>query len=1107
MRKRLFFIILFILMLGTIAYFYINNVFLPIKFKGFVEQKLEEALGRKVSIAQIDFSLIKGLSAKEIRIYKKDSEKELLLDVEKINFSLIIAPLLKEKKVIIPYITISSPVINIERLDDNTFSFFDILEKKNSPLPDEPKEATKKSSPFSFFIRQVNIRLGTINFTDYAQKEIFTETVKNINLSVTISLAKNISFAFSTNIPRTEGSIKASGQLGLSPRKIAARLEAFNLEAGRYFSLHKFTDAFELKNSNIVKADIEVKYQDKQGSANGSFIAEKIDLSNNSIRYQGDIEMPSFILDINDKKYEGKSSATLNIKELAFTGKKISGKVTSSANSFFYDGANAQLSSAISSENFKIALDEEKEIQSSVSIENLVLSGTKDNMNLTAAVKADNFVFSQNPGVMAKGNIIISNFSLEKNKTDLSLRGNVEIKNSQSTFAKNKFSGEVKALNSLLSIKDKKIDLHSDVSVANAIFESAQNISLRAEISLDGLRLRSADNRLELSAAPKIFQSSVGLGEGRNLKGDITFKSFSLNSFANILKINAEALVKDANLTLDKKITFAGYPHIALSCSIDKSDPAKNSYNGALNLSDASVNGVPYLGTVSGIKGSVSFDQNGADTKSLSFSSQGITVETKGSLENFLNPLLDLTATSADIDLDKVKNIYPDVFTRYNIDVSGNSALRVDFKGGIKNIKDADIRVTASLKDVIYNNPGLKNPITDISGDISYASNILLWKNLQGNFSDKTFILNGKLTNFSRPVLETTVSSREFTVNAKANILNGVVQFSSLAGNYLNSSFDLRGDIRLPKDIPINLDMRGALVLDLSDLSNISPLFNEKLSGVNPKGTLSLTELLLRGDPKDWRNLQLTFKGQSDVISLFGHDLNKVLISLKQRDNYISKLNISALVYEGEMTLESSADLSRNDVPSSIVFNLQDMKLARLRDKIKVRNKDFSGNLSSTFAVKGPIIDTYELTGTGKITIKDGLLGELLPGYEQTSFKEAYANFVIEKGRVIAQSGQLLSESVVLNLSGWLDFKKNLNFEIDPDLSKLSISGGLPVNPATILSELVSIKISGTLDKPNYSLKASPKKILQKTGDILGTTTDVLKDGIGTVLDNIFGEK
>jgi hypothetical protein len=104
-------------------------------------------------------------------------------------------------------------------------------------------------------------------------------------------------------------------------------------------------------------------------------------------------------------------------------------------------------------------------------------------------------------------------------------------------------------------------------------------------------------------------------------------------------------------------------------------------------------------------------------------------------------------------------------------------------------------------------------------------------------------------------------------------------------------------------------------------------------------------------------------------------------------------------------------------------------------------------------------------------------LGELflLPDYEKVIFKEAEATFNIEDKAVYTESLRLASDQLNLDCKGKLGFDGGLDFTIYTQVNKNLVKDSSDIRKFTsaILGELsnaISIRLSGTIQKPKYSL-------------------------------------
>jgi len=80
----------------------------------------------------------------------------------------------------------------------------------------------------------------------------------------------------------------------------------------------------------------------------------------------------------------------------------------------------------------------------------------------------------------------------------------------------------------------------------------------------------------------------------------------------------------------------------------------------------------------------------------------------------------------------------------------------------------------------------------------------------------------------------------------------------------------------------------------------------------------------------------------------------------------------------------------------------------------------------------------------------------------------------------------MIGNKATLDGKGWIDFDKNLNFDIKPKFSELAIlqSDSIKKKPTSILTQTdgyINIKLTGTLDNPHFSIEKFPLKIIEET--------------------------
>src|SRR3989338_2645624 len=206
MRKKILFIFLTLVMLMTILIIYVNNFFFPVQFKQIVIQKAEKFLNRTVRFDSIRFHPIKGIVIANLGISDKDSPETPFFHVDELSASVLYAPIFRDKKVIIPHLTIVKPVVSLKRNSTAEWNFSDLL-NANKPDSTQNQASSTTKSPLGFFLGGVSIVDGDLTILDKSVEPAFFETLEDINLKVSLSVqkrfhsqgARHIGFFFTKN--------------------------------------------------------------------------------------------------------------------------------------------------------------------------------------------------------------------------------------------------------------------------------------------------------------------------------------------------------------------------------------------------------------------------------------------------------------------------------------------------------------------------------------------------------------------------------------------------------------------------------------------------------------------------------------------------------------------------------------------------------------------------------------------------------------------------------------------------------------------------------------------------------------------------------------------
>ena len=615
--------------------------------------------------------------------------------------------------------------------------------------------------------------------------------------------------------------------------------------------------------------------------------------------------------------------------------------------------------------------------------------------------------------------------------------------------------------------------------------EKAENISGKIyfktdKITSDALTFSTLDTEIKLS------------GQLLDFKDPALDIQVSTDIKLELLKNIIPDLVKKANV--DAK----GQAQISVSFQGKIKAPEQADIKIKAQLKDVSVNSEKFPGPLTGINGEVNYMKDKMSWRNLTitFFERAYTLD--GELQNFSRPNLGATIHSEGLSvktqaiaiLGGIKiNILKGQFLDSVFDLSGKVRLP---KGGqpsfiaagkldlqLDNLSKITPPLTEKLKE--FNPSGMINLVGSVAGPTAD------WQSWQFNLEAKSPTMS--ISN---------LQLRDIALTYGQNL-----KIKSLKGQYLDSSFDVTGEIQLPKNASMALGLTGTINLELSNLLKINPDIENKLKNLNPAGRLNIAGSV-NGPVKDWMNLNINAKAQGPLVSLSGYKLNDISVVYNQNNRVLQQFDVAAAIYDGEFQIKSSAKFTEG-LPFILTAALENTNLAKLKKDTAFKDKDVSGYFSSAVEMQGNIQDLDTITGQGSVAIKDGNIWQLnllqglgvllfIPEFSRISFVGAQGNFITQNQKVSTENFQMDSEEVTVLGKGWVDFSGKLDFDITAHFSDKTIEESSSIKRAltTILSQtndFMTIKLSGTLKEPKYSVVPLPIDLLKQTGELL-------KDGL-----------
>lgn len=577
-------------------------------------------------------------------------------------------------------------------------------------------------------------------------------------------------------------------------------------------------------------------------------------------------------------------------------------------------------------------------------------------------------------------------------------------------------------------------------------------------------------------------------------------------------KLNASGTCSIKNLDIDKNdIGLIG----DLSSNYKFNYQIKNpenpfDYEAKIQLSNAKVSGLEYLNEIDNISGDFDIALDKLNCKTLSAQLMGEPIQISGKLENFKDPNINLNVISK-ISLAKLKDIFKEKINLGNIKLDGESNLQLTISGAVSKPESLELKGNAKISKVIFGADYLPYEITDIEGEINFDRNSISWKNLIANYKQEELISNGSVTNFTSPQATLTLSSDLINLEGEFDVKEKIIQINKLKGNYFESKFDVSGNIDILNAKNPYLNLSANATIDLKTMGDFNPEIKSKIGNLKLSGLL-ITQAKLEGRLKDQRNLQFKVNSIADSISIFGLEIKDVTLNYIKELSPIAIMQLSGNPYSGKILFNGKMDFSDRNLPFICDLIINDVDIAELKNDTNLKNKNISGTLQAQTSLQGSAKDIKNsLNGDGKIKLEDGNLwqmelfkgiGELLviPQFQKIVFKEAYGDFLIANNKITTDNFMLESDPVNILFEGNLDFSGNINFDVTTQLAEGLIKDATDFKGIlnTILAQstnAVTVKLTGTFQKPQYKIIPIPAKIIKKAKDFVieDIFVDILK--------------
>lgn len=1026
---------------------YLNRIIFPRLIKKIAIERIEEALKRKVEIGSIHFNWVRGLIIDKIKIYEKDPNNAVFAQADQVSFGIIFFPGFKHYRVTIPFINVRSPSVHLIRRTQDTWNFSDIYAPPSATIPPTPAK-TGTASGFEIAWGGITISDGKFLVDDLSTPHQWSEFFDNINLKLSLSY-KGISYDFTADIPAKKGFVGAIVYYQPVTQNTQAQIHLKNIDTASYLSLVNIPDV-HLDSGIIEEINLNINHAQNKTSAQGDVVMKDLDISSHEQTFKGDIQIHDLDAQYQHGDISARGRMVLTHVQTNVPGLSAGGSVQTMVNDFELTKQGLTFIGSLHAQNIFVRLKDRQVQVDNVTLDNIKIRKDKDGLQSVGSITTKG-LFVQWPDQKLQGDIALKAVTIRmKDENDITLEGELQADHfSTGTDDKNISSRHLLLEDIRLSILDQK------------------NITLNAKLSLDEVTMVLGKN---ISASAAVIKTD----------------KLSFNDDDGIIKISATLNSSKGKVVLDNHKTIEADPQLELTLQMPLSTPQQMTYKGSITLSGARIRGFFPIQSLDNVELDADFQTDEATINALSANILDTNVRVNGTVKNFTNPVLNITAEADELNLAKIKDLAPQMVDQYGLSFDGTTSVKVQFEGLVSDPLAGKILAIASVKNVSASSSKFHQKIKNISGIVEATPDSLKWRNFTATYQGQKYTLTGSMENFKNPKILTTLDGPN--VQLKADIVknNDLITINAITGKYLNAAFDSKGSIILLAGQGPVFDINSNVSLLLEDLVKALPALQKKsIQPLNPTGMISMTAGL-KGTGLDWKNYHINAVMTSPVVRLMGYNLTGMKINLDQAEGKVKNFTFDGKLYDGTVHAVGSLDLTAKGMPYDLALNIDNTDMHKLKMDSPFKMEEINGKFFLTTLAHGTVADfKNNLHGTGSLAIRDGYLAEfnLFKGLlsilndamrlGQVEITDVEGNFTIEDQKINTDNLRLKGPTIVLLGKGWVNLDQMCDLNVTVDLS----SGVVPAIAHDVLNSL-NIHIYDKILDPKFKRKISVPQVI-----------------------------
>ncbi|MCC6758209.1 MAG: AsmA family protein [Candidatus Omnitrophica bacterium] len=472
------------------------------------------------------------------------------------------------------------------------------------------------------------------------------------------------------------------------------------------------------------------------------------------------------------------------------------------------------------------------DIKTDITSDNFIFKRKGPHFTLKGAFLAVKTVLTVDQNKVFTGTFKGNAIAMERNGDQFDLKGNLYGDNTKMTFNGQELTGNPQVENIIFHRLNTDYTISGQGKITNAALKNPA-LDLKAVLASGGFDLKRENADYNLKVTALSAEGINSLYANKAISGNVKSQQMTVNFANSALQTSGKFKTQNLRLVIARSITLLGNPDVELAVTrtAELSDGGSTlNYTGTMTLNNDRLEGIPKFDELGGLKGTISFNNDLAETDGLKATILGSPWELSGKVKSFKEPSVSITARSSSMDLSMIKELFSKKFKTAHVNITGTAEnVVVKYESLLFSQEPPEISASGVLKSAEITAETIPQKVTGINGFVEYSTDTLGWKDLALSYTERNYSSSGSLKKFAAPDFKFTLSGENFSFAATGKTSDRIVSLSSFKGQFHQVPFDLSGTINLRGEIP-ELNFTGTLINGQATLESQTPFNNSVAS-------------------------------------------------------------------------------------------------------------------------------------------------------------------------------------------------------------------------------------------------------------------------------------